>query len=276
MEFEEERKSYVLYILIELFILLHANKNVSRQLYEAPHRTKIKYIISFFWNPQMNITILLDRSYKSAAAAPSDSLRLYKFMRALVERIPVKTINKFRFGAFGSHCTFLCRKKPSGDQKAHLDKGRRTDFLYQLENHWNTPHLDWTEDVKAELLFLLKGHPFQAHGYNNIREILQQVTQEGTAEVKADHVVILACWPMFENAGILDVMRQVASVTLVNLNKHWVTPEKIARQVHKLHEKYKVKSQNKTLTPYEKLHVSMLEFLQERAPVLLAEVYGPR
>lgn len=222
----------------------------------------------------MNITILLDRSYKSAAASPSDSLRLYRFLSALVERIPVKTVNKFRFGAFGSHCTFLCRNVPSEEQQ--LDQKLRADFVYQLQNHLSTPHLEWTEDVKAELLFLFKGHPFQALGYNNVREILQHITQDGSAAVKADHVVILACWPMFENAGILDVVRQTASVTLVNLNRHWITPEKVARQLQKIHEKFKMKPQNKSLTPYEKLQLSMLDFLKQRAPVLLEEAYGPR
>lgn len=221
----------------------------------------------------MNITVLMDRSYRSAMCA-TDSTRMYKFLSDLVMRLPFKTNNKFRFGAYGSTVAFLCPTYNKSDKVEKVNNTPPVDFVYQLKGHVDTPHYTWTPDSKAELVFLLKGQPFQTEGYNNVREVLSHVTQEGSDKVKADHVVIISCWPMFENSHWLSVMRQTASVTLVNLNHHWVTPEKVAKKMQKIAEKTTVIQKTNTLTPYEELHVSMLRFLRERAPVLLEETYG--
>lgn len=217
----------------------------------------------------MNITVLIDRSYRSAMCA-TDSTRMYKFLSDLVMRLSFKTKNKFRFGAYGSTVAFLCPIYKTDKE----NNTRPVDFVYQLKGHVDTPHYTWTPDFKAELVFLLKGQPFQTEGYNNVREVLNQITQEGSDRVKADHVVIISCWPMFENSDWLTVMRQTASVSLVNLNHHWVTPDKVAKKLQKMTEKTTVIQKTRTLTPYEELHVSMLRFLSERAPVLLKETYG--
>ena len=216
----------------------------------------------------MNITILMDRSYRSS----SDSLRMYKFLSEVVDRLPLKTPNKFRLGAYGSTMSFLCPIAPEPLKK--YPGGLRTDFVYQLKSHTETPHQTWTPDTKAELLFLLKGQPFHTEGFNNVRLILEQVTHEGSAKTKADHVVIIACWPVYESSDWLQVMRQTASVHLFNLNKTWVTPEKVAKRLQRLSEKTALTERTKLLTPYEELHLSMLTFLRERAPKLLEEAYG--
>lgn len=219
----------------------------------------------------MNITILLDRSYKSVATSPRDCTRTYSFLREMLGCLSIKTKNKFRIGAYGCTTSFLCRMKNTIPK----DKDIRTDFVYEMKAHLDTPHQVWTEDTKAELLFLLKGQPFQTQGYNNVREILEQVTQ-GSAEMAADHVVIIACWPLYESRDMLSVMRQTASVYLINLNKHWVTPEKVAKKLKTMSSKYLVAKKNKSRTPYEELQLSMFTFLRERAPVLLEEMYGKK
>lgn len=231
----------------------------------------------------MNITILLDRSYKSLTTSQLDCSRMYTFLSEVMKRMSFRTKNKFRLGAYGSTTSFLCPitsiKKPlqTDSEKEQTDfkkEQRRTDFVYHLKSHYDTPHQVWTEDTKAELLFLLKGQPFQVQGHNNIREMLQLVTH-GAPEVSADHVVIIACWPLSETPDLQNIMQQTASVSLVNLNKKSITPDKVANKLHNLSEKYLIAKKTKSRTPYEELQFSMFVFLRERAPILLEEAYGP-
>jgi hypothetical protein len=214
----------------------------------------------------MNITILLDRSYRSLS--PVTTNLMYRFLYTVLERLSVKTSNKFRVGAYGQTMSFLCPKVQ--EIRSHP----RTDFVYSLKSHNDTPHQTWTEDTKAELLFLIKGHPFHCHGHNNIRDILTEVTQ-GAAPMAADHVVILAHWPIAEARDMLTVMRETASVTFINLHsRNALAPDRVAENLESLTQKTLLIKKSKCHTPYEKLQQSMLLFLTTRAPQVLAETYG--
>ena len=221
----------------------------------------------------MNITLLLDCSHKSVTSSVDQSNRLHSFLAKVLTRMSLQTKNKFRLGAFGATASFLCCTETS-DTLA-IQKTPREDFVYHLRSHLDTPHQVWTEDTRAELLFLLKGQPFQNHGHNDVREVLKFVTQ-GPPEFQADHVVIFTCWPLCDTKPMLSVIRQTASVTVINLNKRDVTPDKVAYKLQRVSEKYSLTPKNKSRTPHEDLQYGLMRFLRERAPVLLEEAYGPK
>lgn len=224
----------------------------------------------------MNITLLLDCSYTSVATSAGQCSRLHRFVADVINRMSLKTENKFRLGAFGATASFLCCTETldSASQSATTQTTPRTDFVYQLRPHLDTPHQVWTEDTKAELLFLLKGQPFQNHGHNDVRGVLKLVTC-GPPQVSADHVFIFTCWPLSDTKPMLSVIRQTASVTVINLKKRNITSQKTAYKLQNVSEKYSLTSKNKSRTPHEDLQYSMIRFLQERAPVLLEEAFGP-
>jgi hypothetical protein len=208
----------------------------------------------------MNITILLDRSYKSLSVHQSN--KLYTFLLQLLQNLEVdQNKHKYRIGAYGSSAFFLCKT------------GANRYFPYSIQPHFSAAHQEWTEEFKGEMLELLQGHPFAIQGPNNVRDVLYQVTS-GRVPYAADHVVILACWDLEPSSlytSTIAAIKQTASVTLVNLLHKEVEPTKVAQKLFHLSEKFKLYKKTKCLTSFELLHVNMLVFLKKRAPVLLEE-----
>lgn len=209
----------------------------------------------------MNITILLDRSYKSLSVHKSN--QLYTFLLLLIDHLDVdQNKHNYRVGAYGSSAFFLSKT------------GASQCFPYSIKHHFEAPHQAWTEEYKRDLLDLLKGHPFAIQGPNNVREVLYQVTN-GASPYAADHVVVIAHWPMEPSySSTVTVMKQTASVTLVNLQKKGVDPAKVAQKLLTMSGKCKLYKRTQCLTAFEVLHVNMLGFLKKSAPTLLQEAFG--
>lgn len=219
----------------------------------------------------MNITILVDRSYQSMSLKNSN--KVYRFLQQLVEHLPVLADgsvamrHKYRFGSYGTSTCFLC----SMATVPHMSF-LYAPFSYIFKPHFDTPHQVWTDAVKADMKEMTTSSPFPPQGENNIRNVLHEVTH-GHPMVAADHVVVIACWPLEESHYTLKVMRETASVTLVNLEK-WCSPKKVAHYITSMREKVPLCKRTMSFTRLEQLHISMLRFLKERAPVVLQEEYG--
>lgn len=224
----------------------------------------------------LQITILLDHS-NSITFSPSVKLSLYTFLIQVLTKLRVSTKKTlYRIGAFGSRACSLvpCPKE-------------RRPFLYEVRELSVSPHQEWTENAKEEILTVLQGQPFPPLGHTDIRAVLKLACQGKHA---ADHIVVITSWPPTSVPETWEVMQSVASVTLVNLEgEHpsgkqvlpllkslwWVdknTAERLAKKLHfatfaALKTKITEEEEVKKLTVFEKKQLDMIEYLFHYLPL---------
>ena len=224
----------------------------------------------------LKVTILLDHS-NLITFRPEVKLGLYSFLIQVLSKLRVSTKKTlYRFGGFGSRacCLVPCSKE-------------KRPFLYELRELSVSPHQEWTETAKEEVLTVLHGQPFPSLGYNDIRSVLN-VTCNG--KHAADHVVVVTSWPHQNLDETWEVMQSVASVTLVNLDgvkpdrkrlpslneMWWVednTAERLAKKLHfatlaSLKSKHSNNQDSKEmkLTLFEKKQIEMINYLLQSLP----------
>lgn len=222
----------------------------------------------------LNITILLDHS-NPITFCPFVKSALYAFLTQVLTKLRVSTKKTlYRIGAFGSRA---CSLVP-------CPKDRRP-FLYEVRELSVSPHQEWTEHAKEEILTVLQGQPFPPLGHNDIRAVLKLACNGKHA---ADHVVVITCWPKKSVPDTWAVMQSVASVTLVNLKGEkpsgkqvlpllkslwWVdknTAERLAKKLYfatyaALTTKHK--EDVETLTVFEKKQLDTIQHLFQALPL---------
>ena len=221
----------------------------------------------------LKVTILLDRSNVSVFR-PVVTRDLYMFLIHVLSSLKVSTKKTlYRIGSFGSRacCLVPCPKN-------------KLPFLYELRELSVSPHQEWTEKAKKDILTLLPGQPFPPLGHNDIRAVL---TLACNGKHAADHVVVITSWPKNEVDDTWEVMQSVASVTLVNLEGikpvgtrvlpalkalWWVEGHTAERLAKKLHfatlasvKSKKTEAENK-ITVFEKKQLEIITFLFQALP----------
>lgn len=222
----------------------------------------------------LKITILLDHSNRTTFC-PAEKRALYTFLIQVVSKLRVSTRRTlYRIGGFGSRacCLVPCSKE-------------KLPFLYELQELSVSPHQEWTEKAKEDILTVLQGQPFPSLGHNDIRAVLKLACNGRHA---ADHVVVIASWPKKGVPDTWEVMQSVASVTLVNLKEKkpigkqvlpplnalwWVdkkTAERLAKKLYFATNAALIttsKEEVETLTVFEKKQLELIHYLFQVLPV---------